>query len=93
MALLLRRRRHRLLAVVQLAVALWLAATSGYWCKMGVAPPLPPGQLVVDGSRTPTNPPPPQPHWPWRPQPEPAPTPVCPPEGCTGGGHPSGRKP
>nr|BAD25034.1 hypothetical protein [Oryza sativa Japonica Group] len=42
MALLPLRRRHRLLAVVQLAVALWLAATSGYRCK-----------LVVDGGHTP----------------------------------------
>uniref|UniRef100_A0A0D3F2E9 Uncharacterized protein n=1 Tax=Oryza barthii TaxID=65489 RepID=A0A0D3F2E9_9ORYZ len=70
MALLPRRRRHSLLAVVQLAVALWLA---------------------VDGSHTPVTPPSPQVHW--RPQTEPAPTPVCPPEGCTGGGHPSGRQP
>lgn len=53
MALLL-RRRHRLLAIVQLAVALWLAATSGYRCEL--AEVAPPAQLV-DGSHTPVTPP------------------------------------
>ncbi|BAS77617.1 Os02g0214000 [Oryza sativa Japonica Group] len=66
MALLPLRRRHRLLAVVQLAVALWLAATSGYRCK-----------LVVDGGHTPVTPPSPRARW--RPQPMPS---VCPREGC-----------
>uniref|UniRef100_A0A0D9YP89 Secreted protein n=1 Tax=Oryza glumipatula TaxID=40148 RepID=A0A0D9YP89_9ORYZ len=45
-----RLRRLRLLAIVQLAVAIWLAATSCYQCKLDAVPPPPPTELV-DGGR------------------------------------------
>lgn len=53
-----RLRRLRLLAIVQLAVAIWLAATSSYQCKLdAVPPPPPPPTVLVDGGRTPATPP------------------------------------
>uniref|UniRef100_A0A0E0G3K1 Uncharacterized protein n=1 Tax=Oryza nivara TaxID=4536 RepID=A0A0E0G3K1_ORYNI len=72
-----RPRRLRLLAIVQLAVVLWLAATSGYRCKLDAVPP-PPTELVHVG-RPPATPPSPMGNRPPRPLP-----PVCPPEGCSG---------
>uniref|UniRef100_A0A0E0CHU6 Uncharacterized protein n=1 Tax=Oryza meridionalis TaxID=40149 RepID=A0A0E0CHU6_9ORYZ len=51
-----RPRRLRLLAIVQLAEVLWLAATSGYRCKLDAVPPPPPTELV-HGGRPPATPP------------------------------------
>ncbi|BAS77619.1 Os02g0214100 [Oryza sativa Japonica Group] len=71
-----RLRRLRLLAIVQLAVAIWLAATSSYQCKLdAVPPPPPPPTVLVDGGRTPATPPPPKAN---------RPPPPSPPEGCSG---------
>uniref|UniRef100_A0A0D3F2F3 Uncharacterized protein n=1 Tax=Oryza barthii TaxID=65489 RepID=A0A0D3F2F3_9ORYZ len=69
-----RLRRLRLLAIVRLAVAIWLAATSCYQCKLDAVPPPPPTGLV-DGGRTPATPPPPKAN---------RPPPPSPPEGCSG---------
>ncbi|EAZ22221.1 hypothetical protein OsJ_05877 [Oryza sativa Japonica Group] len=64
-----RLRRLRLLAIVQLAVAIWLAATSSYQCKLdAVPPPPPPPTVLVDGGPPKANRPPPP----------------SPPEGCSG---------
>uniref|UniRef100_A0A0E0JXA4 Epidermal patterning factor-like protein n=1 Tax=Oryza punctata TaxID=4537 RepID=A0A0E0JXA4_ORYPU len=75
--------RLHLLAIVQLAVVLWLAATSGYLCESSVEPqsatpeiivPSPPKRRLIS----------PRPIC-RRPG---CPRPVCPPEGCSTGGQP-----
>uniref|UniRef100_A0A0E0G3K5 Uncharacterized protein n=1 Tax=Oryza nivara TaxID=4536 RepID=A0A0E0G3K5_ORYNI len=55
----LQRQRYSVVALLQLAVALWLAATAGYLCQPTYGyPPLPPGY--------PTYPPVPPPNTPRR---------------------------
>ncbi|CAN6237541.1 unnamed protein product [Urochloa humidicola] len=84
-------RRPRLLALAWLAVALWLAATSGCLCRH-VTPPAaagdaPPAHHVP---ATPWHPVHPRPicRRPFCPPRLPPIRPICPPEGCSGQGPP-----